>query len=161
MELTADIIRKWLQEVKDPEIPVVSLLDLGVITDIIVSENGAVHVKMTPTFAGCPAMGYMKNEVEEVLRCNNVADYIVSVSFDKQWTSNMISDKGREAIRAFGLAPPPRHELIIDLDILERVPCPFCNSKDTIMKSPFGPTLCRSLHYCNGCQQGFEQFKPI
>lgn len=161
MELTEDIVRGWLQEVKDPEIPVVSLLDLGVITDIIVSGNGAVHVKMTPTFAGCPAMAYMKSEVEEVLRCNNVADYTVSISFEKQWTSNMISESGLEAIRAFGLAPPPRHDLIIDLDILEHVTCPFCNNNDTVMKSPFGPTLCRSLHYCNNCKQGFEQFKPI
>lgn len=161
MELTEELVRMWLQEVKDPEIPVVSLLELGVITDIAITNEGSVHIKMTPTFSGCPAIDYMKNEVEKVLKCKNVANYTVSVSFEEQWNSNMITEKGRELIKNFGLAPPPKHNMIIDLDILEGINCPFCNSSNTIMKSPFGPTLCRSLHYCNECRQGFEQFKPI
>jgi len=161
MELTEELVRLWLQEVKDPEIPVVSLLELGVITDVAITDEGAVHIKMTPTFSGCPAIAYMKNEVEEVLKCKNIADYTVSVSFEEQWNSNMITKRGRELIKKFGLAPPPKHNMIIDLDILEGINCPFCNSSNTIMRSPFGPTLCRSLHYCNNCKQGFEQFKPI
>lgn len=161
MNLTEDIVRNWLQEVKDPEIPVLSLVDLGVITDITISDNNAVHIQMTPTFAGCPAIAHMKNEVEGVLKGNNVSDYSVTVSFKKQWNSNMITEKGRQAIKQFGLAPPPKHNLIIDLDILAHVSCPYCNSENTELKLPFGPTLCRSLHYCNNCRQGFEQFKPI
>lgn len=159
--LTEETVKTWLQEIKDPEIPVISLIDLGVITDILISDQNAVHVKMTPTFAGCPAMAYMKKEVEETLKKNNIIEYTVTVSFEKQWNSNMISDKGRKAIKQFGLAPPPEHNLIIDLDIIEKANCPYCNSENTTMRSPFGPTLCRSLHYCNNCKQGFEQFKPI
>jgi ring-1,2-phenylacetyl-CoA epoxidase subunit PaaD len=85
----------------------------------------------------------------------------VRLTFETQWNSNMISEKGRAALKKFGLAPPPQHNLIVDIDLLEHSICPQCNSENTIMKSPFGPALCRSLHYCNNCHQAFEQFKPL
>jgi len=154
-----DILR-WLEAVKDPEIPVISLIDLGVITKVEVDQQGKVNVEMTPTFVGCPAMDYMKKEVEEVLKQNGV-DFEVTISFESHWSSNKITEKGRKALKAFGLAPPVKYQLIPDLDILEGVTCPYCDSDDTEMKSPFGPTLCRALHYCNNCQQAFEQFKPL
>ena len=103
----------------------------------------------------------MKNDVERVLSEKGVADYEVNVSFKTQWSSNNISDKGKAALKKFGLAPPPFVDNIVDLDILEHTPCPFCNSTDTELKSPFGPTLCRALHYCHSCHQAFEQFKPV
>ena len=108
MVITEEKIKGWLEAVKDPEIPVLSLLDLGVITDIILSPEGKVTIEMTPTFAGCPAIDYMKNDVEEVLTSEGIEDYEVNVSFKTQWNSNMISDKGREALKEFGLTPPPR-----------------------------------------------------
>ena len=151
----------WLQEVKDPEIPVVSLIDLGVITGIEEKENGRLIVNMTPTFAGCPAIDYMKADVENVLTEKGVEDFEVNVSLKSQWNSNMISDRGRQALKDFGLAPPPKHNMQFDIEILEQVPCPYCNSENTELKTPFGPTLCRSMHYCHSCQQAFEQFKPL
>lgn len=154
-------VLQWLSQVMDPEIPVVSLLDLGVITDVSVDETGRVQVNMTPTFVGCPAMDYMKQEVEQVLRDHQVKEFEVIVSFESQWSSNRITEKGRQALKKFGLAPPPKYELIPDLDILDQVSCPYCDSEDTSLKTPFGPTLCRSLHYCNSCKQAFEQFKPL
>ncbi len=154
-------VYQWLEEVKDPEIPTVSLLDLGVITGIEVNEDGHITVNMTPTFAGCPAMDYMKENVEQVLQEKGVASFTVEMNFDRQWSSNNITEKGRQAIKAFGLAPPPRHQLIVDIDMLKKVACPFCESTNTALKSPFGPTLCRSLHYCHNCRQAFEQFKPV
>jgi len=102
----------------------------------------------------------MKKEVEEVLRQKKV-DFEVIVSFESPWNTNKISEQGRKDLKAFGLAPPVKYQIFPDLDILERVNCPFCDSENTEMKSPFGPTLCRALHYCNNCQQAFEQFKPI
>ncbi len=150
----------WLETVKDPEIPVVSLVDLGVITDVVI-EQDKVRVEMTPTFAGCPAMDYMRDEVLQVLQENGIKNPEVRISFDTQWSSNMISEKGRQAIKAFGLAPPPMHDLHVDIEMLEQIACPWCNSDDTRLDSPFGPTLCRSIHYCNSCRQAFEQFKPI
>ena len=160
MGLDKKKILKWLDEVKDPEIPVLSLIDLGVITDVVIDDNH-VRVKMTPTFSGCPAMDYMKADVIKVLKNKGVESVECEVSFETQWSSNMISEKGKAALKKFGLAPPPKHDMIVDLEILERVNCPYCDSENTELKSPFGPTLCRSIHYCNNCLQAFEQFKPV
>lgn len=151
---------EWLDDVKDPEIPVLSLNDLGVITGVEIHADGVV-VKMTPTFAGCPAIDYMKNDVVKVLESKGVENVKCEVSFETTWNSNLISEKGRAALKRFGLAPPPTYEKILDLEILEYAACPFCDSKNTELKTPFGPTLCRSMHYCNDCRQAFEQFKPL
>ena len=161
MVITEQQIMQWLEDVKDPEIPVLSLIDLGVITNVAIGENGKVTINMTPTFAGCPAIDYMKKDVEDVLTTNGVDDFEVIVSFQTQWNSNMISDKGREALKNFGLTPPPKHNMIIDLDIIKHVKCPNCGSENTDIKTPFGPTLCRSIHYCHNCLETFQQFKPL
>ncbi|MCB0505225.1 MAG: phenylacetate-CoA oxygenase subunit PaaJ [Cyclobacteriaceae bacterium] len=158
--ITLPKVMEWLREVKDPEIPVVSLVDLGVITDVAISDNG-VKINMTPTFVGCPAMDYMVNDVKSTLNSKGVENVEVIVSFDKQWSSNNISEKGRSALKEFGLAPPPHYDRIVDIEILEQTPCPYCNSTNTELKTPFGPTLCRAIHYCNNCKQAFEQFKPV
>lgn len=160
MGTSKEVILEWLEEVKDPEIPVLSLIDLGVIRDVDL-EDDKVTVEMTPTFSGCPAMDYMKKDVERVLEEHGISNFEVNVSFKSQWNSNMISEKGRKALKEFGLAPPPKHNMQIDIDILEHVKCPYCGSEDTDLNSPFGPTLCRSMHYCNNCKQAFEQFKPV
>ena len=160
MTLTEEKIMTWLEEVMDPEIPVLSLVDLGVITGVEISGDH-VKVNMTPTFAGCPAMDYMKKDVERVLEEHDIENYEVNISFETQWNSNMVTEKGRAALKNFGLAPPPKHNLIVDLDIISNANCPYCDSDNTDMKTPFGPTLCRSMHYCNNCKQAFEQFKPI
>jgi ring-1,2-phenylacetyl-CoA epoxidase subunit PaaD len=154
-------ILNLLQEVVDPEIPTISLIDLGVITEVLINTDNHVTVKMTPTFTGCPAMDYMRENVEQVLQENGISSFTVEMNFDSQWTTNNITDKGLLAIKKHGLAPPPRHELIVDIDILKKAECPFCGSSNSTLKSPFGPTLCRSLHYCNDCSQAFEQFKPV
>jgi ring-1,2-phenylacetyl-CoA epoxidase subunit PaaD len=159
--MTKEDVLGWLEDVKDPEIPVISLVDLGVITEVIV--NGThVRVEMTPTFVGCPAMDYMRNEVVDVLKKHGVENPEVNLTLKKSWSSDHLSEKGKEAIRRYGLAPPPAlNGLIQDIDVLEHAKCPRCNGTNTVMRSPFGPTLCRSLHYCNDCQEAFEQFKPM
>jgi ring-1,2-phenylacetyl-CoA epoxidase subunit PaaD len=159
--MTREEIWRWLDEVKDPEIPVVSLIDLGVITEVEVAGTH-VRVEMTPTFVGCPAMDYMREEVISVLKSRGIPDPEVHVSLKTSWSSDRISEKGRAALKQFGLAPPPGlHGIIQDIDILSHAACPRCNSTNTVMRSPFGPTLCRSLHYCNDCREAFEQFKPL
>lgn len=161
MPFTEEEILALLEEVKDPEIPVLSLVDLGVITGVEVAATGHVTVNMTPTFAGCPAMDYMKKDVERTLEKHGVTTHTVRMSFDKPWDSNRLSEKGRKALKEFGLAPPPKYNLVLDLEILQYASCPYCNSDDTTLRTPFGPTLCRSMHYCNNCRQMFEQFKPL
>ena len=159
MSLNNEVILKALEEVSDPEIPTVSIVDLGIITKIA-CDNGVVHVTMTPTFVGCPAIDVMKQGVEDVLK-RYTDSYVIDVNYDIPWDSNRISDKGREALKTFGLAPPPKYNLVLDLEVLHQVSCPYCNSKNTRMQTPFGPTLCRSIHYCDSCLQAFEQFKPV
>ena len=144
MHPTPSEIYGWLEEVKDPEIPVLSLVDLGVITDVFVDEE-KVTVEMTPTFVGCPAMEYMKHEVEDVLKNHGLKNIAVNISFKKPWSSDLISEKGKQSLKQFGLAPPPSTKIFADLEILETAICPRCNGTNTELKSPFGPTLCRAI----------------
>jgi ring-1,2-phenylacetyl-CoA epoxidase subunit PaaD len=159
-EITISKIYEWLEEVKDPEIPVLSLVDLGVITEITLDSN-TVNIELTPTFVGCPALDMMQNDIREVLLKNGVSGVNIHVSFRKPWSSDMISEKGKIALKKFGLAPPPSSELFTDLDVLEHAVCPRCNGANTELRNTFGPTLCRSIHYCHTCREAFEQFKPL
>ena len=160
MTITEEQVRTWLEEVKDPEIPVLSLIDLGVITHIDIAPN-TVTVEMTPTFVGCPALDMMKAEVVETLRKHGIENTHVHVSFREAWTSDKITERGKQALKKFGLAPPPDSRLFADLEILERPQCPRCSGTDTELKNPFGPTLCRAIYYCHSCREAFEQFKPL
>jgi ring-1,2-phenylacetyl-CoA epoxidase subunit PaaD len=160
MSITVAQIYEWLEEVKDPEIPVLSLVDLGVITDIQLLDSN-VKIEMTPTFVGCPALDMMKQEIKEVLLKRGIKNISINVTFRKPWTSDLISEKGKHALKQFGLAPPPSREIFTELEVLEHATCPRCNGTDTELKNAFGPTLCRSIHYCNTCREAFEQFKPL
>ncbi len=150
-----------LDSVMDPEIPKLSVVDLGMVSSISIDESGAAEVEVTPTFAGCPAIDFIKRSIRDAVVELGVESVTVNVNFDRQWNSNMISEKGRALIKDWGLAPPPVHDGYISLDVLQNVACPHCDSRNTTMQTPFGPTLCRSIHYCNNCSQAFEQFKPV
>jgi ring-1,2-phenylacetyl-CoA epoxidase subunit PaaD len=154
-------IWKALEDVKDPEIPTVSLVELGVITDVWIDEENVAHVTMTPTFVGCPAMDYMQNDVRRRLAELDLAGVDVQMNFDEPWSSNRVTEEGRRKLKEFGLAPPEQYDTVLDLDVLNDTPCPFCGSRNTMLQSPFGPTLCRSIHYCRDCHQAFEGFKPV
>ncbi len=150
-----------LDAVKDPEIPKVSVVDMGIITDVKVDSNDFVNIKMTPTFAGCPAVDYMKKDIKEKISMLPVSGVDVEVSFDVQWNSNMISERGRKLLKESDFALPNKHNGIVQIEMLTNVECPFCQSNNTILQSPFGPTQCRAIHYCRNCFQAFEQFKPV
>ncbi|MBS1487369.1 MAG: phenylacetate-CoA oxygenase subunit PaaJ [Bacteroidetes bacterium] len=158
--MTREEIIHWLDAVKDPEIPVLSLVDLGVITDVVI-EADQVTVDMTPTFVGCPAIDYMKEEVLQLLQSKGLKNIKVNISFKRNWSSDMISEKGKTALKKFGLSPPPPAKIFTDLEVLEHAICPRCDSSHTELKSPFGSTLCRSIYYCYDCKEAFEQFKPL
>lgn len=161
VKISKDDILKALEEVKDPEIPTISVVDLGIVTDVKVSDDNFVSVKLTPTFSGCPALKYMETLVKERIEKLEVTGVEVTTTFEVPWNTDMITPKGIEALKKHGLAPPEKHNGLVQIDILEKVKCPHCGSRNTTMKSPFGPTLCRSLHYCNECLNAFEQFKPV
>lgn len=161
--MTNDEIFDALQEVKDPEIPTISLVDMGIITGVEIRNDNDVLVTMTPTFVGCPAIDVMRREAEEAVRGLGIEHVTVEVNYDEPWSTNKLTERGREMLLKHGLAPPePFDETIeLKLDVLNNTKCPYCGSHDTTLKSPFGPTLCRSLHYCNNCLQAFEGFKPV
>jgi ring-1,2-phenylacetyl-CoA epoxidase subunit PaaD len=160
--VTAAEVWDALAEIPDPEIPVVSLVDLGVVRDVTV-ENGRVRVDFTPTFLGCPALEVMRDAMAERLRALGVEPDI-RVRTDDSWSTDRISARGREKLRAAGFAPPaPRAESGPTLVELQRgaFRCPYCGSTETRLENLFGPTPCRSLRYCTSCRQPFEQFKTI
>lgn len=165
------VTRVWtaLEEVCDPEIPVLSLVDLKIIRSVAV-EGKRVRVVMTPTFSGCPALTLMKGQVEEKLLSLGFEDVGVEFSHAEPWQTNMLGDTAKEKMRDFGIAPP----VVVEMpqsphtreqqlhQVLQRpVACPFCGSEDTKLDSFFGATLCKQLFFCHACRQSFDRFKPV
>jgi len=160
--VTAEQVWEAFAEIPDPEIPVVSLVDLGVIRSVDVS-GGHVRVEFTPTFLGCPALEAMKRALEETVAGLGAAADVQVIS-DDSWSTDKITPVGREKLRAAGFAPPaPREASAPKLVQLQSkvFRCPYCNSTQTSLENIFGPTPCRSLRYCESCHQPFEQFKTI
>jgi ring-1,2-phenylacetyl-CoA epoxidase subunit PaaD len=157
---TASILAA-LADVADPEIPVVSVIDLGMVGEIRVGADG-IGVDLLPTYIGCPALDVIRTRVEARLRA---FDRPVEVRFDFRvpWTSDRITPAGREALRASGFAPPgpalPEAPILIQLG--RPVDCPNCGSDRTSLENAFGPTRCRAIYHCTACQQPFESFKTI
>ena len=147
-------VRAALAAVKDPEIPVCSITDLGLVEQVNVTDD-AVEVVLLPTFVGCPALDAIRIDVEHALA--EVSDgraVTVRYVLDPPWTTDRINAAGREALRSFGISPPGTTLLTIG------VRCPHCGSLATTLESDFGPTPCRSVRYCTACRNPFEGFKP-
>ena len=161
MNVSAEQVWEALAEIPDPEIPVISLVDLGVVKDVHV-DGDEVRVEFTPTFLGCPALEVMRDAMAEKVRALG-AEPQVDVVLDDSWSTDRITPEGREKLRASGFAPPaPRPAQPLQLVELQRgFRCPYCGSTDTKLENLFGPTPCRSVRYCNACRQPFEQFKTI
>jgi ring-1,2-phenylacetyl-CoA epoxidase subunit PaaD len=159
--VTAEQVWDALAEIPDPEIPVISLVDLGVVKSVHI-EGDDVRIKFTPTFLGCPALEVMRDAMAAKVR-ELGAEVHVDVVLDDSWSTDSITPHGREKLRASGFAPPtPRSSQPLQLVELQRgFRCPYCGSTDTRLENLFGPTPCRSVRYCNACRQPFEQFKTI
>ena len=160
--VTAERVWEALAEVPDPEIPVISLVDLGVVRDVEV-DDGRVRVEFTPTFLGCPAVDVMRDRMEEAVRALG-GEPQIDVVLDDSWSTDRITPAGREKLRESGFAPPaPRAAAGPTLVQLESraFRCPYCGSTDTRLENIFGPTPCRSIRWCASCRQPFEQFKTI
>lgn len=157
--------RVWdaLGLVMDPEIPVVSVVEMGMVKDVDVTDTRAV-VTMLPTFTGCPAVPIIREDVAAAVAAVEGIDEVeVEFSFDPPWTSDRISAEGRSKLTEFGIAPPTGQGpvLIGDIGIPATATCPFCGSRDTRAENPFGPTPCRAIYYCTACRNPFEVFKPV
>ena len=164
--LTRDDVFAVLGEVKDPEVPVLSVIELGIVRGVDVDAAGAVTVAVTPTYSGCPAMRVIEEDIVTALHARGVRDARVRTVYTPAWTTDWMSDDAKAKLEAYGIAPPGRAApLEDDLVPLRRgaeiVRCPYCRSSDTTLRSEFGSTACKSIRFCNACQQPFEQFKAL
>lgn len=161
--LTRESVFETLATVMDPEVPVISVVDLGIIRDVAVADE-RVTVTVTPTYSGCPAMREIEDDIRTALLAAGASDVDVQMTFTPAWTTDWMSAEAREKLRAYGIAPPGRAEPggLITLT-RRRVPvaCPFCGSSDTRLQSEFGSTACKAIHVCNACRQPFDEFKAI
>lgn len=148
-----------LQDVKDPEIPSVSIGELGMIYTINVEESN-VHIELLPTFVGCPALNIIEQNVVNAVKQNveGIDEVTVSYVYDISWSSDRISQEGRHKLKEYGIAPPPENYQEGDKWEVE---CPYCGSAYTSMENIFGPAACRSILYCKSCRNPFEALKPI
>ena len=144
--------------VTDPEIPVLSIADLGVLRDVKV-EGGRVEVFITPTYSGCPAMNMIALEIEVALEKAGLGKAVVTTVLAPAWTTDFMSEDGRRKLRAYGIAPPARTASRRALFGVEEVACPRCEASDTEEIAPFGSTSCKSLWRCNACREPFDYFK--
>ncbi len=161
--LTRERVFEILETVKDPEIPVISVVELGIIRDARVSGD-TVQVTITPTYSGCPAMREIEADVRTALLAHGVRDVDIEMVYAPAWTTDWIGADAREKLRAYGIAPPGKAEpqgLITLTRSPKPVPCPFCGSHNTRLQSEFGSTACKAIHVCNACSQPFDEFKAF
>ena len=149
--------RLALAEVCDPALPTLSVLDLGMIRSVS-EADGALTVELMPTFLGCPALDMIRDAIVE--RLLTVGPVTVEIVRNQPWSSERITEEGRQKLLRAGLAPPP-HGNLMELTVLPSADCPYCGSPNTLLDSPFGPPSCRAIHYCRSCRQPFEQFKAV
>jgi ring-1,2-phenylacetyl-CoA epoxidase subunit PaaD len=160
---SAEAVWAFLEDVKDPEVPVLSVVELGIVRDVRVAEQG-VTVVITPTYSGCPAMHVIEEDIIAGLESRGVKPVKIETVFTPAWTSDWISDEAKQKLVAYGIAAPGRASDEGGLITLTRrapVACPYCKSTRTTLKSEFGSTACKSINFCNDCKQPFEQFKAI
>jgi ring-1,2-phenylacetyl-CoA epoxidase subunit PaaD len=155
-------ILAWLEEVKDPEVPVLSIRELGVLRDVEIDGDDVVVV-LTPTYSGCPAMRVMEDEVVQALHRHGIERVRVRTVYSPAWTTDWMSAEAKAKLEAYGIAPPGRVEQddLVHLRRRARVACPYCKSVNTTMRSEYGSTACKAILFCNACQQPFELFKAI
>lgn len=153
-----------LDTVKDPEVPVLSVRDLGIVRGVEVSAAGAVTVTVTPTYSGCPAILVIERDIASAIEAAGFSPVHVQTTFSPPWTTDWITPDARARLKAYGIAPPGRAEpggLVQLMRARPAVQCPFCDSFETEIRSEFGSTACKSLCWCRSCRQPFEEFKAI
>lgn len=163
--LTRDDIFAILDEVMDPEVPVLSVVELGIVRDVAL-DGSAVVVTITPTYSGCPAMRVIEDEITAALAMRGLSPVRLETVYAPAWTTDWMTAEAREKLRAYGIAPPGRAQndaliVLTRAPAAARVVCPYCGSQDTEVRSEFGSTACKSICYCAACEQPFEAFKAI
>jgi len=163
--LTRDDVLAILDEVKDPEVPVLSVVELGIVRDVHLDRAG-VTITITPTYSGCPAMRMIEEEITAALEARGLSPVSLKTVYAPAWTTDWLSAEAKKKLEAYGIAPPgaARQETLITLTrspVSESPCCPYCGSRDTELRSEFGSTACKSICYCRACEQPFEAFKAL
>lgn len=162
-----DDVLELLTEVKDPELPVVDIVELGIVRGVTI-DGSRVRVDVTPTYSGCPAMQVIEHDIVETLKNHGFSDVEVRTVLSPAWTTDWISDTTKQKLKEYGIAPPSGdaetesgEQLVTIRRARPTVVCPYCGSSNTEEKSEFGSTACKAIHFCNACRQPFDYFKPF
>jgi ring-1,2-phenylacetyl-CoA epoxidase subunit PaaD len=159
-----DAILEILDTVMDPEVPVLSVRELGIVRDVEVDASGAVTVTVTPTYSGCPAIQVIEQDIVSAIEASGVAEVRVVTEYAPAWTTDWIAPEARAKLKAYGIAPPARAESGALVQLLRHRPavqCPYCDSFETELRSEFGSTACKAVCWCRACLQPFEEFKAL
>ena len=152
-----------LDGVMDPEVPVLSVRDLGIVRDVSVDAEGAVTVTVTPTYSGCPAIRVIEDDIVSAIRATGITDVRVRTTYAPAWTTDWIAPAAKAKLKAYGIAPPGRTDsgggLVQLMRVRPAAQCPYCDSYETEVRSEFGSTACKSVCWCRSCGQPFEEFK--
>lgn len=158
--MTSKDVMEWLSEVTDPEVPALSITDLGIVRNVQVTGGAEVKVTITPTYSGCPAMDVIAVGIRMALAGRGVKQITIEPQLSPAWTTDWMTEDGKRKLRAYGIAPPNRKAFQpLGLFEEEKVTCPRCDSADTELVSQFGPTSCKALYRCLSCKEPFEHFK--
>ncbi len=159
MQHNEDLIYKYLEQVYDPEVPVLSILDLGIVRSVTLVNAQQVEIEITPTYSGCPAMHTIATSIRLELYSHGFTTVTIKEILSPAWTTDWMSEAGKQKLKEYGIAPP-QYNTIENKNIEEHiVPCPQCNANDTSMLSQFGSTSCKALYKCNVCLEAFDYFK--
>lgn len=157
MTTTKEEILKLLEDVFDPEIPVLNIVEMGIVRNVY-ENSGGYEIEITPTYSGCPAMKTIEDEIRDLFHSEGIEEVKVKKVYSPAWTTDWLSDETKIKLRDYGIAPPEGNA---EEFLIKNIACPFCKSANTKLTSEFGSTSCKSLHYCNNCSQPFEHFKCI
>ena len=158
---TIENIKSVLDTVMDPEVPVLSVIDLGIVRDIVVAEN-QTEIIITPTYSGCPAMDVIRANIKMELLANGFTNIKITTVLSPAWTTDWMTEEGKKKLKAYGIAPPNPKQLVCQTDLFaaeEAIECPHCHSYHTHRVSEFGSTACKALYVCDTCKEPFDYFK--
>lgn len=157
-----ETIYSYLEEIKDPEVPVLSIIDMGIVREVIMHDNDEIEVIITPTYTGCPAMDVISTAIRVMLSTLGFKKYKVTQVLSPAWTTDWMSEEGKRKLKEYGIAPPnPKQQVCTErlFAAEEAIQCPRCNSYHTHRISEFGSTACKALYQCDDCKEPFDYFK--
>jgi ring-1,2-phenylacetyl-CoA epoxidase subunit PaaD len=161
-DISKEKILSILETIKDPEVPVLSVIDLGIIRDVEIDSSNKIKIIITPTYTGCPAMDVINMNIRMALLEHDYKNFEIKNVLSPAWTTDWMSESGKQKLKAYGIAPPNPKQIVCTVDAFqeeEAIQCPHCNSYNTQLISRFGSTACKALYKCNDCHEPFDYFK--